>query len=459
MKIQLTRFRPGSVREVWSLSLPMILSLLSANMMMFADRLFLAKYSTAAMNAIAAASLIIAVTVFSFELITAIAEVFVGQFNGASEHKRAASPAWQMLWLSAATPIVFIPLAIWAGPLLLPAYHYVDHGLPYFQWTLYFALFIPAVAALAGFFVGIGKARLVMTMAIVTNLLNLILDPILIFGIDGICPAMGTKGAAIGTSISEGVHVLGLLLVFLSPRYRNTYGTSNWKFELPLFLRCLKVGVPTAIGHTIEWCAWAITVRMMAGISELHLTIAAIGQSFYLLVSFFFEGIQKAVTTIASNNIGAKFFSNVWRAWRSAIKLLILLSIPLGVLFLGFPEFLAKQFITDAPASEELLSMIRITALGIWVYFFVDGFSWISVGLLSAAEDTQYVMWTNAITAWLCGLLPVSLFMVWLGLSPPFYWAIICFYGSCNAVAFSLRLRKEPWTKLALYSPKEPLRN
>lgn len=458
MTTQLTRHRPGSVKEVWTLSLPMILSLLTTSTMMFADRLFLAHYATAAMNAITAASLVIIVIVVSLEVITAIAEVFVGQFNGAKEYKRAGSPAWQMLWFSITTPLLFIPLALWAGPYLLPSYHYADYGLPYFQWLLYFALCVPAVGALAGFFVGIGKVRLVLFMAIFSNIINLILDPILIFGVEGLCPAMGAKGAAIATGIAQAVHLIGLLIVFLRPYYQKTYGTSKWRLELPLFLRCLKVGVPSAVGHTIEWAAWALTIQMMAGISELHLTVAAIGQSFYMLVSFCFEGIQKAVTTLAANNIGAKLYANVWKVWRSAMKLLCYFAVPFGVLLLGFPQVLAGQFLTDIPASAELSFTIRITALGVWVYFLLDGFTWISVGLLSAAEDTKYVMWMSSLTAWVFGCLPVYLFMSLLAYPPAFYWGLICFYGVTNALALIYRLRQEPWLRLTLYS-SDPANN
>lgn len=450
MDSQLTKHKEGSVRELWTLAYPMILAFLSGNIMMFADRLFLANYSTAAMNAAAAAGTVIAVFQYGAATITSIAEVFVGQFNGAKDYRRVAAPAWQMLWFSLATLVIFFCVAHWCGPYLLPTYHYADHGLPYYQWLLYFGAATPAIAALSGFFVGIGKTRHVMVITIVGNLLNVILDPILIFGVNGLFLPMGTKGAAIATGISLLAQLIAFGIIFLSQNYREKYGTTAWQLDIPLLLRCLKVGVPNAVGHMIEWSAWALSMRMMAAVSEHHLTVTTIGQSMYMLVAFGFEGVQKAVTTIAANLIGARKFEAIWSVWRAGIQLLIISAIPFGLLMFFSPDTIISKFLsTETPPSDVVLltSLLRIAAIGVLLYYLVDGFTWISVGILTAAEDTWFVMWVNALTAWLCGLMPVLLCMVYLQWSPSWYFFLISFYGTCNAFIFYRRLQATTWNR------------
>jgi len=450
---QLTKHREGGVRELWALAYPMILAFLSGNIMMFTDRLFLANYSIAAMNASAAAGLVVVVFQYGAATITSIAEVFVGQFNGARDYRRVASPVWQMLWFSAVMFFFFIAMALYAGPHLLPAYHFADQGLPYYQWTLYFGAATPAIAALSSFFIGIGKTRYVMAITIVGNLLNIALDPLLIFGFGDFIAPMGAKGAAIATGISQVVQVVAFGSIFLSHRYREKYGTALWHLEIPLLLRCLRVGIPTAIGHMIEWAAWAITLRMMATTGEHYLTVATIGQTIYTLVAFGFEGVQKAVTTLAANRIGANAQNGIWSVWRSAVKLLCIFAIPFGLLLLVYPDPIIAEFLSsEAPPSDIALltPLLRITAIGVFFYYLVDGLTWVSVGLLTAAEDTWFVMWANAMTAWACGVAPMFLFMVHLRWSPAWYYIFICLYGTCNATIFYKRACTEPWNKKSI---------
>ena len=439
----LTRHKEGSLRELWSLAYPMIVAFLSGNIMMFADRLFLANYSTAAMNAAAAAGMVVLVVQYGAATIAAIAEVFVGRFNGARDYHRAAAPAWQMLWFSAAMVVPFVTMATWLGPYLLPAYHYADQGLPYYQWLLYFSVATPAIAALSGFFVGIGKTRCVMVVTICGNVLNIVLDPIFIFGMSTFISPMGAKGAALATGISQAVQVLVFLIIFLCKKYREKYGTSLWQLDITLFKRCLRIGVPNAIGHMLEWTAWAITLRMMAMIGEHYLTVATVGQSFYMLVAFGFEGVQKAVTTLAANRLGAGKGPEIWAVWRSAIKLLLLFAIPFGIVVLGFPDPIISEFLSAETSQEAVVQLtffLRVTAFGVFLYYLVDGCTWITVGVLTAAEDTWFVMWVNGVTAWVCSLLPTYVCMVYLRWSPAWYFMLTVFYGMCNALIFYRRL-------------------
>lgn len=289
-----------------------------------------------------------------------------------------------------------------------------------------------------------------MVITIVGNVINLILDPLLIFGYSTWISPMGTKGAAIATGIAALSQVLIFLSIFLSRHYREKYNTSNWSFHPKQLYRYLKVGVPNSVGHMIEWAAWAISLNIMASISENHLTVATVGQSFYMLVAFSFEGVQKAVTTIAANHIGAGSIDGVWKSWRTGIKLLFISCIPLSIILIGYPDPLIAEFLSmETPPSDVILLTyyLKLTAIGVFLYYILDGLTWISVGVLTAAEDTFYVMWVNAVTSWFAALLPVYVCMVYLEWSPVWYYFLTCFYGGCNALIFYKRLQSGAWQK------------
>src|SRR5687767_7282451 len=106
---QLTHYKEGSVKELWAISFPLILSMLSINVMIFIDRLILAKYDTRAMNAAVVAGLIFSIFQYGMMGIAGVSEVFVGQFNGAQKLRRIGEPIWQMIWFALLTIFIFIP--------------------------------------------------------------------------------------------------------------------------------------------------------------------------------------------------------------------------------------------------------------------------------------------------------------------------------------------------------------
>lgn len=260
---KLTPHAPGSLKEAWSVVIPLILTSTSMSLMLFFDRLIVAQYSTKAMAAVASAGIIVATVEFTFMAIANIAEVFVGQHNGAQEYKRVAEPVWQMIWFSLSTTVIALPLAFYGGAFLVPhAQH--ELGLPFFKYLMMFSPLVPLFGALSSFFVGLGKAKVVTFVTIFGNLLNILLDYILILGVKGWIDPMGTKGAAIGTNIALGCQCLILLGLFLNAKNNGQYATRRWHFKKKPFLGCLKIGTPSAISHLIELGAWSTQMSLMA---------------------------------------------------------------------------------------------------------------------------------------------------------------------------------------------------
>ncbi|MBM3610878.1 MAG: hypothetical protein FJX18_05085, partial [Alphaproteobacteria bacterium] len=136
-KSSLTSYPSGSLGEIFTLALPMMLTALSNNLMLFLDRIILGHYSLDAMNSAAAAGSVTLPFVFGGYAITAIAEVFVGQRNGARKYSLVAQPVWQMLWFSLILMLFFIPMGLFMGPFILVD-SFLKEGLPYYQWLMCF---------------------------------------------------------------------------------------------------------------------------------------------------------------------------------------------------------------------------------------------------------------------------------------------------------------------------------
>ena len=447
MSEKVSRYPMGSLRELWTISFPLMLSMLSTNLMMFADSVILAHYATEAMNAARASFMVWAILAVGFLGIASIAEVFVGRHNGAGDYRKVGSPVWQMIWLSALSIVAFVPLALYGGPWLVPEYHYAEHGLPYFRTLMLFGPVAVLGAALSGFFVGTGRVRWLMVVTILGNLLNIALDVLLVFGWDGYLTPMGTAGAALATGVGQVTQALLLCVGFVRPRMASRYGTLQLSFRWKTFLDCLKIGVPSAVGHMIEVGAWAYLLRMMSWVGGDHLTILVIGQAFYGLVSFSMEGLQKGIIGVTSNIIGSQRLDLIPKVIWSAIRLLGVLGICAAVLYLLYPELLFDQFLAAESAGrrDEIEWMLEWACVGVWVYFLLDGLTWSVAGVLTAAGDTRFIMWMNGIAAWFFGLLPTYLIVIVWEAPPQVVWFVVNVYGLLNALCFYWRYRSGVW--------------
>src|ERR1700733_6336679 len=113
--MNLTKYAPGSLRELWSIAFPLMLSSFSFLAMIFVDRLFLARYSPEAMSAAVTSGTAAWSFIGSGIILAAMSEVFVAQYNGAGIKKRLGEPVWQMIWFSLATFLLYVPIGLYVG--------------------------------------------------------------------------------------------------------------------------------------------------------------------------------------------------------------------------------------------------------------------------------------------------------------------------------------------------------
>ncbi len=453
---KLTRYREGSLLEIGSLSFPLMISLISGNVMLFFDRLILARYSPEAMSAVALAAVWCLLFQYTMLTLASHIKVLVGRHNGAGEKRRVGEPVWQMIWLAVGSLFLYLPLAKYGAFYFLPQGELWQMSSDYYRVLMPFGPIYPLQGALTAFCMGIGRVKVVTVVALLSNLINIALDFLLIFGVPGWIPELGCYGAALATGISQCTQVAILFAVFLLPKNRQIYGTGRYRFRWPVLKDALRLGLPTTLGHVIELAAWAFMSRLMVALSTQHMTMLAMGHSFYLLIGFFGDGLQQGVTVITSNYLGACRVDIVQKVLRSALRLLFLIALVLAVPFLLYPQGLISLFLGEGSASTtpEMVFFLRMNALWVWLYFVLDGTVWSFGGVLTAGGDTKFIMIANSLSAWLFAIVPTYFIMVQQGASPAFTWSTTALYGLLNSAAFWWRYRKGHWKQVgsSLYS-------
>ena len=239
--------RSVSYREILRLVWPLALGMANNAIMQFTDRVFLARESTASLEAVLPASILAILFIGFFQSVVAYSGTFVAQYHGAGDPEGCSRSCRAGLLLSLASGLVlalFIPLGRlvcdWSG-------HSPDVLLrekTYYTIVMSGGVFLCAAMAVQSFFTGIGRTRLVFWVNLLGNAANILLDYLLIFGCEPI-PASGIAGAAVATVIGYACSDVFLLTVVLT---RSTVLKVNpvLKTERPFVKDILSIGTKLA---------------------------------------------------------------------------------------------------------------------------------------------------------------------------------------------------------------------
>jgi MATE family multidrug resistance protein len=456
----LTRFPEGSVRELWTLSLPLMISAFASLFMIFTDRIFLARYSVAALNASVSAGTFAWAILVGFGMVTAMSEVFVAQYNGAKRLEKIGAPVWQMIWFALFSFLVFIPIGIWGTPHFFHGHPHSELEQTYFRWLMFFGPSYALLTAFAGFFIGRGQTAIMIWLAVLANLLNIFLDWILIFGVEGWVPEMGIQGAAIATCAGYFFEAAVLAILFLRKENRTIYGTSSWQFDGSEMLRCIRIGIPQGLFCGLEVMGWTVFFWMMSELSETHITISSICQSFTILLSFFCDGLSRGAASVAGNLMGANKHDLVPRVLRSGGILLLLFSVATSLIFVIDPkdtvQLLFFESAHNATFDPALSSSLQTCMNCVFVYMCFEGFRWVLSGLLAAAGDTLFLLIAGAMSVWVFLLLPIYLIVVRNHLAIEYAWVIAAVYSGLLVIAYWIRFRRGAWRSMELVREKAP---
>jgi MATE family multidrug resistance protein len=432
------KHKPGGLHEMWSLSFPLMLSYISSYLTLFIDRCFLAYYSLDALNAAVNSSTLYWAFIGGANVMAAMAERNVAQSYGAGEKKHLGEPVWQMIWFSLFTALIFFPLGTW-GTDLFYADKPTEAG--YFRWMMSFAPLQPLSCALMTFFIGRGRIRWIVHLAVFTTLLNAILDYLLIFGVKGWIPEMGVKGAAIASTGGLFFQVTVLVIFFLRKHNRIACGTNQWRFNKEAFWKSCRVNLPPAVLYNMELIGWSVFYSMMTSAGYIHITVSSLCQSLILLFSFIGEGLCRGASILANNYLGAGKNKLLWQVFKSAGWILLSIFALQLIVFCINPEIFIRGLM---PHQEEMVLLSRSLVLClILVLFFLlmQSFQWVLAGLLYATGEGLFVMLSGVASMGIVLVLPVYLLVVHKAHSVEMAWTLVVMYSLCCTLIYLFRFK------------------
>lgn len=212
-----------------------------------------------------------------------------------------------------------------------------------------------------------GDAAISMRVIWFANIINLILDPLLIFGI-GPFPEMGLMGAAVATSIGRGLAVVYQFYLLFKGNYRIKLYVENLKIRISVMWKLLKVSGGGILQNLIATSSWILLVRIIAesGPEALAGYTIAIRIIIFLLLPAW--GLSNAASTLVGQNLGAKQPERAEKSvWITGYVNMIFMG-TMGVLLALFPDFFIRLFIADLPVVDFGSTALRIISFGFLFY-------------------------------------------------------------------------------------------
>jgi MATE family multidrug resistance protein len=366
--------------------------------MMFADRIFLARYSAVCIQAALPAGLMSFMVLAFLQNIVHYSGTFVAQYYGSGARAACARAMAQGIWLA----VLCIPLLILSIPLGYWLFEFAGHApeviaaeRSYYLTLTIGSLFIPFGAAFSGFFTGRGYTRLVMIANLIGNAANVALDPILIWGA-GPIPELGIVGAGIATACGQFVILAILAIALIRERHFATAYRRRVTFavKFPLMLRIVRFGVPSG-GHVLlDISTFTIFVFLTGRLDELSFAVSNIALSINHLIFAPLMGIAIAATVLVGQRIGAQDLVGATRAGGKCL-LIGLGYICISLLLIApFHEYILHFFYAEnAPFAYE--DYLRVGKMLVFLFLFWatgDACNIILGGALKGAGDTRFVM-------------------------------------------------------------------
>ena len=418
-------FTSGSInRAIFLLSVPMILEMVMESLFAVVDIFFVAKIGEEAVNAVGLTEVVLTIIYAIAIGISMAATALVARRIGEEKPEAASIAAGQVVLSGVSVSIILGILGFVYAETILQLMgadeSVIQDGVAYTRIMFGGNIVIFLLFLFNAIFRGAGDAAIAMRALWIANGLNIILDPLFIFGI-GPFPELGVQGAAVATTIGRGTGVLFQLWILFNGksiiRITSQYIRPRWELIKQIF----DLSIGGAGQFLIGSASWIFMMRVISefGVSVVAgYTIAVRVIIFTILPSW---GMANAAATLVGQNLGAgkpeRAETSVWKAASYNVLFLLIVSI---FFFIAAPPIIG---IFDHNPEVIEAGTLALRILCITYIFFAYGM--VLSQAFNGAGDTRTPTIINFFCLWLIQI-PLA---YWMALQIPLgpsgvYWAI-----------------------------------
>ncbi|MBN2264120.1 MAG: MATE family efflux transporter [Prolixibacteraceae bacterium] len=394
-------------QRLLKLAFPLVLTQAGQTIVQLVDNAMVGRVGTTELAAAAFAnSVFVIVMVFGIGIFLGITPL-IGHASGANDDHKVAGMIKNGLILSMIM-IVLLTAITYAISYLMPFMKQPTEvwqmAIPYYKmltWSLIpflLFMFLKQVGE------GLNNTSLAMIATITSNVINVVLNYLLIFGKMGF-PELGLNGAGIATLISR---ISMPVFIYVGFRYKKNIfhffrQVPSERFNMKVMKQLLAIGFPIAAQMLVEVSTFAFGAIMMGWMGDVALASHQVAMGLAGFTFMIANGVAMAATIRTSFQLGKKDFMSMEKVAFSAIHLVLGYMIFCALLFFIFRFQLPKMFSPDTAVIAQAASLLIIA--GIFQVF--DGLQIVGLGILRGFADVKAPMFIATISYLIIGI-PVS---------------------------------------------------
>ena len=443
----------STLKRLLIIAVPMVISQASDTIMLFVDRLFLSRLGEEYLAASMSGGLSqFMVSSFFFGTIGYVTAV-VAQYYGSGRREKCAEATFQAAVLS----VISYPIILAGAPLIRMFFTGIGQtplqaelAYTYFHTLIFGSIILLLRSAIAGFFIGIGRTKVVMIANAAGMLVNIPVNYILIYGKLGF-PALGLKGAAIGTICGNVVIFIILIIFYFRSKNREEFYTHKaLRFNSEIFRTLIKYGIPAGIEMFLNVAAFNLFVQTMHTYGTDVAAAVTIAFNWDIVSFLPMLGVGHAVTSLVGQCVGAEDIAEARKVAFTGLKTAWVYSFTMVVIFVLFAKFLVGIFLPDINSTGADVGRLAVILLRLAsIYILADSAQIVFVGALRGAGDTRWVMAASVTLHWLFAAAAIYLIR-FLNVNPVTAWIVFIGFIVLLGIVMFLRFLSGKWENIKM---------
>lgn len=431
-------------KQIWSVSYPILLSLLAQNVINVTDTAFLGRVSEVALGASAMGGLFyICVFTIAFGFSTG-SQIVIARRNGEERYTDVGPVMIQgVLFLLALALLMFGFSRALGGDimrLLVSSETIFDATMEFLDWRVFGFFFSFVNVMFRALYIGITRTKVLTINAVVMALVNVVLDYALIFGHFGL-PEMGIKGAAIASVIAEAASILFFLIYTYVTVDLKKYGLNHLRsFDLALLMRILSISCFTMLQYFLAMATWFLFFVAVERLGQRQLAIANIVRSIYIVMLIPVNSLSTTANSLVSNAIGAGGISQVTKLIGKIARFSFIIMLVLAGFAALFPHAMLSIYTNETALIAESVPSLYVICAAMLIASVAN----VVFNGVSGTGNTQAALMLETITIVFYGSYIVFIGM-WLKAPVEWCFTIEILYYSILLLASYIYFKKAKW--------------
>ena len=397
-------------REIIKLAWPSITEQILEMMVGMVSTIFMGRIGTGAVAAVGMVNMLIGFLQTVFSGLSMGSTVIIARVTGEGDMKQAKNALIQSIYMALVVGIFLAVFGRFFSNSILKVFFggtevkVFNIGISYFNIVLINLPFFVLDIIVSGAMRGAGDTKTPMIITGIVNVINIILNTVLIFGVPFLhMPGFGVVGSAIAVTISRIISIVIRLIVIYNKKDLKLSLSlkDDYSLDLKLMKRIINIGVPGFIEQAVMQGGFLILQVLIVGMGTVAMAAYQVGINVNALAFFPIFGFAIANTTLVGQSLGERNYKKAEKYSYEALKITMIVAFVLGILMVVFATPLAKLYSNDPEVVKEAVWIIRTFGVIEPMLAILN----VSSSTLKTAGDIMYVMVTSFVGLWSCRVL------------------------------------------------------